>query len=194
MPLFLDTRGRSTLGIGVCARCGIKMSLDDLMPDPNAPGLRCCRDDLDQLDPYRLPPRESDNLLLFYPRPDLDISGTGPSLLSIVPIFGITQVGPATTWQPNTPYALGSSITPQNVNSEAVQLPQIWFLCIAAGVSGATPPVWPVEPGVLVGNYTFLLEDDPSLLALLTDLGFYLLADGDGDGTVTWLSLGVYPV
>lgn len=193
MPIFLDTRGKTTLGIGVCGRCGIKMSLDDLYPDPNTLGVRVCVDDLDQLDPYRLPPLQPEKISLDFPRPDVNISSTGPSLLSIVPIFGITQIGPATTWQPNTPYALGSSITPQNVNSEAVQLPQNWFLCIAAGVSGATPPVWPKEPGVLVGNYTFLLEDSPSLLALLTDLGFYLLADGDGDGTVTWLSIGAYP-
>jgi hypothetical protein len=70
MSIWLDTRGRSTLGIGLCARCSRKMSLDELFSDPNSPGLRVCREDLDQLDPYRLPPRQPDNITLPFVRPD----------------------------------------------------------------------------------------------------------------------------
>lgn len=70
MPVFLDTRGNSTLGIGICGRCSRKMSLDDLYPDPNYPGLRVCSDDLDQYDPYRLPARQPEVIALQYPRPD----------------------------------------------------------------------------------------------------------------------------
>lgn len=70
MPLFLDTRGRSTLGIGICARCSRKMSLDELRPDPNYPGLRVCADDLDDFDPWRLPAPPADQITLEYPRPD----------------------------------------------------------------------------------------------------------------------------
>jgi hypothetical protein len=70
MSIYLDTRGRSTLGIGLCARCSRKMSLDELFSDPNSPGLRVCREDLDQLDPYRLPPRQPDNITLPFVRPD----------------------------------------------------------------------------------------------------------------------------
>lgn len=73
MPLFLDTRGRRTLGIGICARCSIKMSLEDLYPDPNSPGLRVCRDDLDNFDPWRLSPRNADQITLEYPRPDIPL-------------------------------------------------------------------------------------------------------------------------
>ena len=73
MPTFLDTTGRSTLGIGICARCSKKMSLDDLSPDPNAPGLMVCRADLDQYDPYRLPARQPDRLILPFYRPDESI-------------------------------------------------------------------------------------------------------------------------
>jgi hypothetical protein len=40
MALFLNTRGNSTLGIGICSRCSIKMPLHKLNPDPNSPGLR----------------------------------------------------------------------------------------------------------------------------------------------------------
>lgn len=83
MSVFLDTRGRSTLGIGICGRCSRKFSLDDLMPDPNYPGLRVCRADLDEYDPYRLPARQPDRITLRFPRPDTDISTTqivAPSL------------------------------------------------------------------------------------------------------------------
>jgi hypothetical protein len=78
MSIWLDTRGRSTLGIAVCARCSRKMSLDELFSDPNSPGLRVCREDLDQLDPYRLPPRQPDNITLPFVRPDLPLN-TDPS-------------------------------------------------------------------------------------------------------------------
>jgi len=70
MSIYLDTRGLSTLGIGLCDRCSRKMSLTQLMSDPNSPGLRVCREDLDQLDPYRLPPRQPDNIVLPFVRPD----------------------------------------------------------------------------------------------------------------------------
>jgi hypothetical protein len=70
MSIWLDTRGRSTLGIGLCARCSRKMSLDELFSDPNSPGLKVCREDLDQLDPYRLPPRQPDQITLPFVRPD----------------------------------------------------------------------------------------------------------------------------
>jgi hypothetical protein len=74
MSIWLDTRGRSTLGIAVCARCSRKMSLDELFSDPNSPGLRVCREDLDDLDPYRLPPRQPDNITLPFVRPDLPLN------------------------------------------------------------------------------------------------------------------------
>jgi hypothetical protein len=78
MSIYLDTRGRSTLGIGLCARCSRKMSLDELFSDPNSPGLRVCREDLDNLDPYRLPPRQPDNITLPFVRPDLPLT-TNPA-------------------------------------------------------------------------------------------------------------------
>lgn len=46
------------------------MSLDALYSDPNSPGLRVCKEDLDNLDPYRLPPRQPDQIVLPFVRPD----------------------------------------------------------------------------------------------------------------------------
>lgn len=70
MPLYLDTRGLPILGIGICARCCFKFPLVELHPDPNSPGLMVCKADLDQYDPYRLPPPPADKFNLPFTRPD----------------------------------------------------------------------------------------------------------------------------
>ena len=70
MPVFLDTTGRGTLAIAICGRCSRKFPYDELMPDPNYPGLRVCKADLDDYDPYRLPARQTENIALRFPRPD----------------------------------------------------------------------------------------------------------------------------
>ena len=75
MPVFLDTRGRSTIAIAICGRCSRKFPYDDLMPDPNYPGLRVCKDDLDEYDPYRLPARQTEDISLRFPRPDTPLEG-----------------------------------------------------------------------------------------------------------------------
>lgn len=78
MTIYLDTLGKSNLGIGICDRCSRKFSLTELMSDPNSPGLRVCKQDLDQLDPYRLPARQPDTITLPFVRPDTPI-GTDPA-------------------------------------------------------------------------------------------------------------------
>jgi hypothetical protein len=70
MPRFLNTRGQPTLGIGICGRCSQKFPLAALKPDPNAPGLMVCDADRDQLDPYRLPARQTEQINLPFVRPD----------------------------------------------------------------------------------------------------------------------------
>ena|ERR1044071_3438500 len=73
MPMFINPTGRSTYGIGICGRCDRKFSLDQLFDDPNYPGLKVCAKDMDQYDPYRLPPREPDPITLPFTRPDVPI-------------------------------------------------------------------------------------------------------------------------
>lgn len=75
MPRFLDPRGRATYGIGICARCSRKMFLEELHSDPNSPGLMVCREDLDVLDPYRLPARQTEDITLPFYRPDRPLDG-----------------------------------------------------------------------------------------------------------------------
>jgi len=44
------------------------------MPDPNFPGMRVCKVDLDEYDPWRLPARQTENIALRWPRPDVSIA------------------------------------------------------------------------------------------------------------------------
>ena len=46
------------------------MSILEPSPDPNAPGLQVCKCCKDVLDPYRLPPRRPDDIIVKNPRPD----------------------------------------------------------------------------------------------------------------------------
>jgi hypothetical protein len=84
MSIWFDPTGRTTYGIGICDRCKIVHSIEDLYPDPNSPGLRVCLKDLDQFDPYRLPARQTERINLPFNRPDVDISGSN------VPTFALT--------------------------------------------------------------------------------------------------------
>lgn len=159
MPLFLDTRGRSTLGIGICGRCQVKYPLDRLGPDPNYPGLRVCDDGCrDQIDPWRLPPPPADRITLTHPRPDTQLYPFAPIPVYANQIAGTSQVLPTTTWAASTPYAQGASVTPLNVNDPAVDLPQYQFIALVAGTSGAAAPAWPRNAGVQLtdGGVTWL--------------------------------------
>ena len=78
MGHFLDTRGNSTLGIGICARCSRKFPIGELRSDPNYPNLMVCKVDSDQYDPYRLAPRAPDQIVLPFVRPDLPLN-TNPA-------------------------------------------------------------------------------------------------------------------
>jgi len=82
MPLFLDTRGKIFAAIGLCDRCSRKFPLEELMSDPNAPGLRVCKADLDELDPYRLPARQTERITLPFVRPDTPIPTNPFGLIS----------------------------------------------------------------------------------------------------------------
>ena len=45
-----------------------------LQPDPNYPALMVCSDDVDDYDPYRLAPRQPDQIVLPFVRPDLSLN------------------------------------------------------------------------------------------------------------------------
>jgi hypothetical protein len=92
MAKFLDTRGNSTLGIGICARCSRKFPIGELRSDPNFPNLMVCKEDSDQYDPYRLAPRAPDQIVLPFVRPDLPLNTSPAGVVNELDnIFIITE-------------------------------------------------------------------------------------------------------
>jgi hypothetical protein len=92
MGHFLDTRGNSTLGIGICARCSRKFPIGELRSDPNYPNLMVCKEDSDQYDPYRLAPRAPDQIVLPFVRPDLPLNTSPAGVVNELDnIFIITE-------------------------------------------------------------------------------------------------------
>lgn len=82
MSVFLDTRGLASVAIAVCDRCRMKVPFTTLVSDTNFPGLRVCaeRGCRDNLDPYRLPARQTERINLRFPRPDVSVA-TNPNEL-----------------------------------------------------------------------------------------------------------------
>ena len=82
MSIYLDTRGNATLAIGICGRCSRKFPIGELASDPNYPGLKVCKDDMDEYDPYRLPARQPENIALRFARPDTPIATNPAGLIT----------------------------------------------------------------------------------------------------------------
>ena len=150
MPKFLDTHGNKPIAIGICARCSVKMPVTELVEDPNAPGLLVCPEDRDQYDPYRLAARSTEDITFANPRPDVAVDGEGNVTAYPQPLDGVSTIKPSSIWKANTSYTLGAQITPVDPDDENVTLPVYEFLCIQAGQSGAFPPTWPTNAGVVV--------------------------------------------
>jgi len=75
MPRFLNTEGNASIAIFICDRCRMKRAIVEAMPDPNFPGLKVCQQGCaDQIDPYRLPARQTERIALRYPRPDVSVA------------------------------------------------------------------------------------------------------------------------
>lgn len=74
MSIYIDPTGEPTYGIGICGRCSRKFRLAELVSDPNSPGLKVCKEDVDDYDPYRLAPRREDQIVLPFTRPDTPIN------------------------------------------------------------------------------------------------------------------------
>jgi hypothetical protein len=80
--LYLNPRGRSTFGLGICQRCQRRFSLEDLTQDDQS-GLILCQRDIDELDPYRLPPRAPDPIALRFYSPDTPMDNN-PSVVGAI--------------------------------------------------------------------------------------------------------------
>ena len=80
MSRFINPTGHANFGIGICDRCKQKFPLDMLFEDPNSPGLKVCVKDRDVYDPWRLAPRETEDISLPFYRPDENIALPGTAV------------------------------------------------------------------------------------------------------------------
>jgi len=111
MPIWLDTRGNSSLAIAVCDRCKMKRAFVNLGPDPNFPGLRVCDEGCrDNLDPYRLPARKTERINLRFPRPDVSVAANDNYLMT-----GSQNLDGSSQFQISTE---GNTQTPTNNGNE----------------------------------------------------------------------------
>lgn len=80
MPTLSD----GSIAIAICDRCKMKRAYTELGPDGNSPGLRVCQSYgcADERDPYRLPARQSDPLIMQFPRPDASLAVTFNGLVA----------------------------------------------------------------------------------------------------------------
>jgi hypothetical protein len=114
------------------------------MPDPNFPGMRVCKEDLDNFDPWRLPARQTENIALRSPRPDVSIA-TGP--------IGGNQIQTETGFQAeNSVFIEGvspfSGNTQGDLNTASNVAPNIQVLF--PYIYTVTPPSGPQAGGTLV--------------------------------------------
>lgn len=72
MDLYLKPNLKGSAAIAICGRCSKKIQYDDLTIDPNN-GQYYCPKCVDELDPWRKPPRKVENITLSHPRPDMEL-------------------------------------------------------------------------------------------------------------------------
>lgn len=70
------TLGKNILSPAICDRCRLRGDAASMIHDPNSPGLFVHRDCADEYDPWRLPPRISEDITIPHPRRDADLSTT----------------------------------------------------------------------------------------------------------------------
>jgi hypothetical protein len=88
-----DPTGAPWYAVGICDRCNRRFLLHELIEDGNLPGLRVCRDDWDELDPYRLPARQTENITLPFVRPDVSDAVTSCIHPYTLPGYILTEDG-----------------------------------------------------------------------------------------------------
>lgn len=81
MSKFLNTRGQPVLSPYICDRCKLRGTFSEMMNDPDKQGLWVHKDCADELDPWKLPPRQSEDVTVPNPRPDSFVGSLTPPLI-----------------------------------------------------------------------------------------------------------------
>lgn len=77
MSRFLDTRGQQVLSPYICDRCKLVGKFSDMTRDGDIDGLWVHKDCSDERDPWKLPPRQSEDISVPNPRPDSFVGSAG---------------------------------------------------------------------------------------------------------------------
>jgi len=169
MPVYLDTRGNSVLSVAICDRCSRKFPYVELMPDPNFPGMRVCKDDLDNFDPWRLPARQTENIALRFPRPDVSIALTAGEIL--LP-GGFTEA-PDSIFIQGVPPVSGSSGDLSYLNNSPYSTdtlnPSIGAITPNTGPAAGGTPVL-INGNNLTGVYSVTFAGQPAAFELISSL------------------------
>ena len=89
MGLWLHTEGDTVVAVAVCDRCKMKRHSTFLVPDPNTPGLRVCKDTcVDVYDPWRLAPRTTEDITVKGVRPEVAILNSRVFSMTYTPKAG----------------------------------------------------------------------------------------------------------
>lgn len=70
MSLWHPLNTGSNVAIAICPRCHFKRQYTELAKDPNDGNYYCIYGCIDIFDPWRLPPRKTENISLDHARPD----------------------------------------------------------------------------------------------------------------------------
>lgn len=142
MPLYLNTDGRTTAAIGLCDRCKMKRYSDFLVPDPNSPGLRVCMDTcVDVLDPWRLPPRSTEDITVKGVRPEVPLTNPTTYTFTYTALSGTfapgeTILGSITRTQQQLVSASAGAITFKEVNDAQVFVAGEKITGLTSGATG----------------------------------------------------------
>lgn len=155
MGRFLNTRGRSTLTIGICDRCRRKFPIGMLMSDPNAPGLKVCAADLDELDPYSLPMRAPENITPRFVRKDSSLLFVDDGIPTPAPI------------PPPTPDPIDASAIYGLNFSDPNNAGLLAALCIIVGANTDVVIIPPSSGGAGVINTDFSGSNNSGLIVVI---------------------------
>lgn len=76
--------GKSNIANIICSRCQMRMAHADAVQDQNSPGLWGHEECMDAKDPWRLPPRQTENITLPHPRKDSPLDTTATDTESLL--------------------------------------------------------------------------------------------------------------
>lgn len=178
MPLYLNTKGNANLGIGICDRCRMKRALVQLRPDGDIPGLKVCQDPgcYDELDPYKLAPRQMETISLPFVRPDAPLDRLAVEVNYLTPqyIAPLIQV-----------------MNPPTARRELIL--EIGAMIYDAGIWDKLDVLWfPANYSETAANFNWINPDT----ALLSPQGGYTFSTNvgyEGDGATAYVSTGYVP-